>query len=159
MTVLHNPTEAAVKDYPIRDGEEVKLWSILPGETLGVPDSVGKYLLEVYGFLQEVVTEDQHRERLEEKKKVQEGRVYSQVKIVKAEGEVIDPPSPQTGFTNQNMQPHGAEVAKPPVSNVGPTTEDFPFQCPETGCGQKFRTEKLIKTHYSLKHLELPKGA
>lgn len=151
MIVVHNPTEAPVKDYPIQDpqSKEVLLWSILPGETLEFPDHVGKYLLEVYGFLQKVMTEDQYKEEQEAEKQVREGKNYSQVKIVKAEGEVVGlPTEPQAGFTNDVMQPHNAKVE--------PTAEDFPFTCPDKECGQKFKRDNLLKVHYAAKHLVLP---
>ena len=155
MIVVHNPTEAPVTDYPIQDPEtkKVLLWSIKPGETLEFPDHVGKYLLEVYGFLQQVMTEDQYKAEQEEKKKIQEGKIYSQVKIVKAEGEIVksegevvgipnNPVAP--GFTNQNMQPENAK-------------EEFPFTCPNKECGQKFKRDNLLRVHYAVKHLEIPK--
>lgn len=159
MKVLHNPTEAPIKDYPVKDEEtgEVMLWNIGPGETLEFPDSVGTYLLGVYGFLQEVITEDQHRERLEEKKKITEGKVFTQVKIVKAEGEVIAPASPQTGFTNENTQPHGEEIAKPPVSDKAPEGAVNPsFVCPDNTCRKEFKSEYNLKLHYGLKHTVMP---
>lgn len=167
MIVVHNPTEAPVRDYPIQDPKtrEVLLWTVNPGETLEFPDHVGKYLLETYNFLQEVLTEDQVREREEERQKIAANKVYTQVKIVKAEGEVVDakgdeappPPNPQTGFTNANMQPKGEEAAQAP--NVAAPSEngnDRPFVCPGEGCHETFKKEQNLRVHYGLKHVELP---
>ena len=170
MIVVHNPTEAPVRDYPIKDPKtgEVLLWNINPGETLEFPDHVGKYLLDVYNFLQEVLTEDQIREREEERQKIATNKVFTQVKVVKAKGEITDaapdeappPPNPQTGFTNANMQPKGEEVAKPPQApNATAPSEngnDRPFVCPGEGCGETFKQEQNLRVHYGLKHVELP---
>lgn len=167
MIVVHNPTEAAVPNYPIQDPatKEVLLWTIGPGETLEFPDYVGKYLLEVYGFLQEVLTEDQVREREQERKKISEGRVYSQVKVVRASGEVIDQdfeeaepeagdtPAPQVGFTNANSQPHGEDIATPPVEAPDALR---PFVCKTEGCGVAFKQENHLRVHFGLKHAVLP---
>ena len=157
MIVIHNPTDAPIKDYPIQDSDskEVLLWSILPGETLEFPDHVGKYLLEVYGFLQKVMTQDQYKEGKEEEKKVQEGKVFSQVKIVEAKGEVVLPTNPQPGFTNANMQPKGEEAAVPPVAP--PVGAVSTFVCPNETCRQEFKQERHLKVHYALKHFEMPK--
>lgn len=150
--VLHNPTDAPITDYPIQDpgSKEVLLWTINPGQTLEFPQHVGKYLLEVYGFLQEVMTEEQHAERKEEEKKVQEGRAYTQVRIVKGEGEIVNaapvddpnqPKQPAAGFTNETMQPHNAPVAK---------TDSV--LCPD--CQASFGTLKIMQNHYKEKHVE-----
>lgn len=157
MIVIHNPLDVPVKDYPIQDpqSKETALWTINPGETLEFPDHVGKYLLEVYGFLQEVVTEEQVREREEEKAKIREGKVYNQVKVVKAEGEVIDPPSPQAGFTNENLKPEGKEVATPPAS-VKPVAGEKKFICPDETCRKEFKAENHLRVHYGLKHAVMP---
>ena len=162
MIIIHNPTNAPIKDYPIenKESKEVLLWSILPGETLEFPDNVGTYLLNVYGFLQEVMTEDQIKERKAEEKKKEEGRVFTQVKVVKAEGEVIIPPNPQTGFTNDNMQPSGDEYAVPPVSSDKELSQEQKDQvqniCPEPTCRQVFKKEQHLKVHYALKHFQMP---
>ena len=131
------------------------LWSIGPGETLEFPDYAGSYLLETYGFLQKVLTQDQYNEEQEEKAKVNEGKVYNQVKIVEAKGEIVTPPNPQTGFTNANMQPKGEESAVPPAPAAGAIEG---FTCPEPTCRQVFKQERHLKVHFALKHFEMPKA-
>ncbi len=159
MIVVHNPLDIWVpeqvkdangnidplKGYPIKDPNgEVRCWSIGPGETLEFEDHVGKYLLEVYAFLQEVVTEDQVKEREEEAAKIREGKVYSQVKVVKAEGEVVGSvEKPAPGFTNETMQPHNAPEEKLANTSV---------LCPE--CQASFGKLKIMQNHYREKHIE-----
>lgn len=82
--IVHNQADADVIDYPIEDPKtkEVQLWSIKAGETLNFPDHVGSYLLQVYGFLQEVMTKEEKQRRDREMKELNEGRVFTQIKIV-----------------------------------------------------------------------------
>lgn len=164
--IIHNPLNIWVpeqakddplKGYPVKDPSgEVRCWCIGPGETFDFPDHVGKYLLEVYGFLQEVLTEDQHAERQAEKEKIEQGRVYTQVKIVKAEGEVVDQPKDKVeGFTNENTRPINQKTEIPEsVAKVAPV--DTTFVCPAEACGQEFKKEQHLKVHYALKHFEMP---
>lgn len=153
MIVLHNPTNSTVKDYPIQNEKtkEVKLWGIAPGQTLEFPDYVGQYLLEVYGFLQKVMTEDQYKEEQAEKAKIEQGKVYTQVKIIPeekkqevekeaAKGVEIEAPKPQPGFTNENMKPKSDEIA-----------------CKDVNCKAKFTNARMMEIHYSFKHKEVPK--
>jgi hypothetical protein len=111
--ILHNPIDTAVRDYPIQDPKtkEVALWGIGPGETLDFPDYVGKYLLEVYGFLQEVVTQEQLDVRRKEQEKIAQGKHFTQTKVVgKGAG----------GFTNEMVQPPAptADELKPPAAKA-----------------------------------------
>lgn len=105
--IIFNPTEHNIFDYPIQDKEtkDVKLWSIKSGETLDFPDYVGEYFLEVYGFLQRIVTKEELEKEREEKKKLDAGKHFSQVKIVEAKptGKVI-PPNKYEGFTNEQTK-------------------------------------------------------
>lgn len=164
MIVVHNPSNAPIKDYPIQDskGGEVLLWSIFPGETLEFPDYVGNYLLQVYAFLQKVMTEEQYREEQKEKEKIEKGQIFTQVKIVKNEGVKSEESKREEGFTNENMQPHYAPVAdKDPELVPAKAPEevkkaDGTFTCPQEGCGKSFERENHLKVHYSLKHTVVP---
>jgi len=157
MIVVHNPTDTSVKDFPIQNpqSKETLLWNILPGETLEFDDYVAVVLLDIYGFLQRVITEDQYKEEKKEEQKVKQGKTYDQVKIIAAEGEQTTPPSPQTGFTNENMQPHGEEIAIPEATAVGGAT-NYTFICPEKTCAKTFKQQSHLKIHYGLKHMEMP---
>lgn len=94
--IIHNPTETAVRDYPIQDPKsgEVALWSIMPGETLDFPEHEGRYLLDIYRFLQRIITPEQQEAEQREEARLNKGQHFSQVKIVGGKG-----------FTNENMQP------------------------------------------------------
>ena len=124
--ILHNPTDTAVKDYPIQDNKtsEVALWSILPGETLDFPEHEGKYLLGVYGFLQRIITPEQQKTEQKEAEKLSKGQQFSQVKIVA-----------QPGFTNEVMQPPppSGEELKPknPVLTPADQQSGLPPVTPE----------------------------
>lgn len=125
--IVFNPSQAAVFDYPIENPQtkEVNLWSINPGETIDFPDYVAEYLLQIYGFLQRVVTQEEVDREREEKEKIDKGRKFSQVKIVKAEGvEVVRPPS-GVGFTNQ--------IANTPASPYPEIKEEVAKQDEQTG--------------------------
>ena len=76
--IIHNPTDTPVRDYPIQDPKsgEVALWSILGGETLDFPDYEGRYLLEVYGFLQRIITPEQQEAERKEKEKRDAGKHF-----------------------------------------------------------------------------------
>jgi len=93
--IVHNPTNTAVRDFPIQDLEskETRLWSVLPGETLDLPDSVGEYLLQVYAFLQRVVTAEQLKSEERIKKDIAANKQFNPIKIVEPEQikEIIDP--------------------------------------------------------------------
>lgn len=104
--ILHNPTEAPVKDYPIQDPKtkEVYLWSILAGQTLEFPDYAGEYLLEVYRFLQRVMTKAEREAELALKKKIAKGQQFSRVKIVEAPRKIIDKPKTLPGFTTEAVK-------------------------------------------------------
>ena len=103
--IVHNPADVPVLDYPIEEPgtKNVQLWTIKPGETLEFPDHVGSYLLEVYGFLQRVMTEEERRAELEAEEKKKKGMHFTQVKIVKSKPK--DAPEVQSvgGFTNENV--------------------------------------------------------
>lgn len=93
--IVHNPTDTAVRDYPIQDPKtgDVALWSVLPGETLEFPNYAGKYLTDVYAFLQRVVTKEELKTEQDEADKLSQGKHFSPVKVV------------EKGVTNATMQP------------------------------------------------------
>jgi len=116
--IVHNPTETPVRDYPIQDPKtkEVSLWGIEPGETLDFPDHVGAYLVEVYGFLQRVITQEQLDYEREESAKLAQGKHFEPVKVI----------SPG-GVTNAMVQtpPPTAEELKP-ENNPSSVTKNPP---------------------------------
>lgn len=123
LIVVFNPTEAPVVDYPIQDphSKEVKMWSILPGQTLKFPAHAGNYLLETYGFLQRVMTEEEHQRELAAKKKIQQGQQFTQVKIVPAVGAPAAPVSTRAaGFTTEAMKGK-TNIPTPNTPQVIPT--------------------------------------
>jgi hypothetical protein len=185
--IIHNPTTTDVPEYPIEDPKngEVNLWSLAAGQTLDFPEHVGKYLLEVYGFLQRVMTQEQVDIEAEEARRKETGQTFSQVKIVKSPekgftNEMVQPPAP----TPEQLQPHpvtptpidqqmvgaveGDEADKVPVvPQAVPTTSVKPdVNAPEVPtvkkniicptCGVPFQNEAAMKTHYAHKHLVLP---
>ena len=176
MIILHNPTTNNVRDYPIQDPatKEVKLWSIDSGETLEFPDFVGKYLLEVYGFLQRVVTQEQVEKENEEKKRIDSGMKFSQVKVVTATPINTTPVEKPKGFTNEVVKtPAGTKIQKPKVEK--PQDEDVPSRsvagqtrvvpevtvegvqgiaCADINCKERFASMEEMKAHYGGKHLE-----
>ena len=113
MIAVHNQADADVTDYPIEDPEtkEVHLWSIKAGQTLKFPDYVGNYLLEVYGFLQEVMTKEEKEARDREKARVDAGKVYSQVKIIDKKPK--NDPKEAEGLTSQDVDPENATQLPP----------------------------------------------
>lgn|SRR3990167_3939622 len=127
--VVHNPTDHSIIDYPIEDptSKEVFVWSIKPNETLTFPYSVGMYLLEIYGFLQRVVTEEELKAETAEKKKMQEGKHFNPIKVVRspapasdAPAEPVDTPQTPSGFTSESMG--STRVAEPtPQKDAQPT--------------------------------------
>ncbi len=159
--VLFNPTESEIRDYPIQNAKtkETKLWSILPGETLEFPKDVGNYLLEVYAFLQRVVTEEELREEEEHKKKISEGKQFSQVKVIKADGPVVPKEEKPAGFTSELMRepnptPPAQKVEEEELKkDIGDSASTGPVQCPK--CPRTFANKMVMKTHYAQKHLEL----
>ena|SRR3990167_7880483 len=110
--ILFNPTDHTIKDFPIENTKtgEVFQWTIKPGETLDFPDYAGTYLLEIYGFLQRVVTQEQLDKEAIEKKKVSAGQHFSQVRIVPSEQVKIPEPEvsqkedPLEGFTTEAVR-------------------------------------------------------
>lgn len=124
--IVHNPSDAPVLDYPIEDQESKKVytWSIKPGETLEFPDYVGKYLLEIYNFLQRVVTKGEREAELEAAEKLRKGQHFTQVKIVEAPSgeapkpdEVVNP-----GFKNENMGELPPDNLKPKTNRPAPVS-------------------------------------
>lgn len=100
--IVHNPADVPVLDYPIEEPgtKNVQLWSIKPGETLEFPDHVGAYLIEVYGFLQRVMTEAERKQELAEAEKLRTGKHFTQVKIVESKPKEVEQPETLGGFTN-----------------------------------------------------------
>lgn len=98
--IIHNPTETAVRDYPIQDPKsgDVALWSIEPGQTLDFPDYAGKYLVSTYAFLQRIVTSEQLSAEKREEERLNKGQHFSQVKVVDESG------TPEPGVTNADLQ-------------------------------------------------------
>lgn len=114
--IIHNPTDVRApggeKGYPIEHPKtkEVHEWAIEPGETLDFPDYVGEVLIEVYQFLQRVVTKKDHELELEEKEKVDKGRHFERVKIVDSissltppQKEKVEKPETLEGFTSEEV--------------------------------------------------------
>lgn len=182
--IVHNPTDTAVRDYPIQDPKtkEVSLWGIEPGETLDFPDYVGSYLVEVYGFLQRVVTQEQLNVEHEEAKKLAKGKHFETVKIISQGGvtnSLMQDPAP----TKEELQPKNNPAAQPemvgavvgdeadkasageiPVQQakpsstpstpvVNPPTAHGRLVCPE--CNNAFQNKAALKTHYAHAHLKL----
>jgi len=116
--IVHNPTETAVRDYPIQDPKtkDVSLWSIEPGDTLEFPEHVGSYLTEVYGFLQRVVTQDQLNVEQEAQKKLAQGKHFEGVKIVSPGGVTNDLQVPAP--TAEELLPKNNPSAVPPTPPV-----------------------------------------
>jgi hypothetical protein len=156
--IVHNPTQVPVRDYPVRDPrtKETQLWSIMPGETLEFPDYVATHFLDVYNFLQKVMTKEQLQAEQEQQKKLDAGMHFSQVKIIESKKEVSQPtvepkpmpaPLPQPGFTNQNMQvpyqgqqsPNGVyqdEPQQPIGNNIQPGFVNGPVINPAVAANQ-----------------------
>lgn len=129
--VVHNPTDMPVPEYPIEDpvSKKVNLWSIAPGKTLEFPYYVGEYLLEVYGFLQRVITQEELDKEKEEKEKLAKNKHFSQIKVVKkAEGLSVKKPDPSPGLTNdfisKNPEPYRKEEKKVIVSDPDPKIDE-----------------------------------
>ena len=181
--IVHNPTTNNIRDYPIQNPQtkEVKLWSIDSGETLEFPDFVGEYLLQVYGFLQRIVTEEQLKKEQEEKKRVDAGMKFSQVKVVKSTPIDTKPPDKPKGFTNAGVRtpagqplpaattPPDPNAPPPPPPNprpiggqtrVVPTVEVSGTQgiaCADEKCTERFETDEAMRAHYGVKHLQFDK--
>lgn len=141
--IVHNPTESPITDYPIQDpqNKEVNLWSIKPGETLDFPDYVGTYLVEVYGFLQRVMTEEDLRIENENKKKRAENTQFNQVKIVgeptSAVSTPVEIPEPGQGATSERLDADPNPVIK----------------CADPNCTQEFNDSASMKTHFFDAHI------
>lgn len=138
--IVHNPTDTPVRDYPIQDPKtgEVYLWSILPGETLDFPDYAGSYLVEIYAFLQRVVTKEQlEAERRAEEAKAK-GKQFSPIKVVD---------NPQGGLTNSMAQePAPTPEEKLPQNNpaaVPPTPPTPPVNNQMTGAIEGDEADKV----------------
>lgn len=173
--VVHNPTETPVRDYPIQNPatNEVQLWSINPGETLEFPDFAGKYLLDIYQFLQRIVTSKQLQAEREAEARLAKGQQFDQIKVV------------DKGFTNEMMQPPVSTSLAPSdpeltpadqqmsgaiegdaVSQAVGATPDLPASltpkpakkgavvCPD--CSQEFQNVGALKTHYAFNHVTIP---
>lgn len=84
--VVHNPSDATVRDYPVQDPktQDVALWSIAPGQTLRFPDYVANHLLDTYGFLQRVMTKEEYNTEQSRRKAVDQNKQFSPVKIVES---------------------------------------------------------------------------
>jgi hypothetical protein len=184
--IVHNPTDTAVRDYPIQDpkGGDVALWSILPGETLDFPDYAGKYLTQVYGFLQRVVTKEELKVEQDETEKLNQGKHFSPVKIVEKgatnavmqapaptaeqltpKNPVLTPPAQQSGLPPQPDMVGGvvgdeadkvpeAQPSAVPAPTVQPAAKTGGLVCPD--CGKSFQNKAALKTHYAHQHLVLP---
>lgn len=120
--ILHNPTEAPVRDFPIEtpDKKQVHTWSIGPGETLEFPEYVAEVLLQVYNFLQKVMTREERDRELAEQKKKAKGQHFSQVKIV--EGNPSPRPPAHQGFTTDQSK----GKSQIPEQQVQQTVPDAP---------------------------------
>ena len=183
--IIHNPTETKVSDYPIQDPKsgDVSLWSIGPGETLDFPEFAGKYLVEVYRFLQRIVTSEQLSEEQEQEAKLSKGQHFSQVKVVggatneklgtpvatpeelKPRNPELTPPALQPEMVGQIEGDEADKVEGLPVPVAQATsTPTAPVQvrepkegkliCPE--CKNGFQNKAALKTHYAHAHLVIP---
>lgn len=130
--IVHNPTDTAVTDYPIQDPKsgEVALWSINPGETLEFPDHAGKYLTDVYGFLQRVVTKEELKVEQDEAEKLNQGKHFSPVKIVEkgVTNAMVQPPAPtaeQLTPKNPVLTPPDQQSGLNPPAGEEPPTPDM----------------------------------
>lgn len=135
---IHNPTESQVLDYPIEDKvtKEVKLWSIKPGETLKFPDNVGTYLLEVYGFLQRVMTQEEKEKEDAMKVALRTNTQFNQEKIIDAPTRDISRPQAGQGYTTQTVQ--GINL-----NTVRPTATPLPTDTPDVDLGGFVNKEQV----------------
>ena len=131
--ILHNQADADVIDYPIEEPgtKQVHLWSIKSGQTLDFPEHVGKYLLQVYGFLQEVITLEEKKQREDDLRKVNENRHFVQFKIVnkekpapQASGAVVEPREAAEGVSSDTVRgkpnPYPVQQAPETPENTTP---------------------------------------
>lgn len=133
--IIHNPTDVAINDYPIQDPEtkKTRLWGIKGGETLKFPDYVGQYLLDTYGYLQKIQTQAEYEAEQAQKKRVDSGQHFNQLKVIKkdvapseAPAQEIKQPESVGGFTNQLMQTPPAAQAVVGGSPVSATSTEAP---------------------------------
>ena len=139
--IIHNPTDSPVADYPIQDptSKEVNLWTIGPGQTLEFPDYVGTYLLDVYGFLQEILTEEQKQARDLEKEKINKNKQFTQEKIVPAKGVAIESPEATPAGMTAEKATNNPEMVVP---------------CADTACTEKFNDPAIMKQHFFDAHIQ-----
>lgn len=186
--IIHNPTETAVRDYPIQDPKtgDVSLWSIEPGQTLDFPDYAGKYLVEVYAFLQRIVTKEQLAAEKQAEQRLSQGQHFSQVKVIdNGEPGVTNADLQTPPATLEDLQPKNPQLTPPALQPAmagaieGDEADKVSEQvqqaqpasvptvrepaAPKAGkhvcpeCKEGYQNEAALKTHYAHKHLVLPK--
>lgn len=141
--ILHNPTDSPVTDYPIQDPEskDVNLWTIKPGETLEFPNYVGSYLLEVYGFLQRIMTQEEKEAEDQAREKINKNKQFSQVKIIPGVAQPIpvETPLPSPGLTTET-------ATQNPTPHI--------IKCPDPNCQEEFTDTANMKGHFFDSHIQ-----
>jgi len=146
--IVHNPTKTTIRDYPVEDTatKEVRLWSIYPGETLEFPDAVGKYLVDIYGFLQRIVTKEQLKREKEHEEAMLKGKQFTQVKVVdniSRADEVVKAGEDTVQQAESTLSEDAPEKA----------VIERPRTCKE--CGAEFATDRALKLHHASIHLKI----